>query len=350
MSFLFIKNRLFCVLFCVSNIIMILAVNYIVAGSLSYPYGMDIDHMIFKNINAAPDMNFSFLPAEDIVVVAETSRKDVIGLYDPSMQVYDSSTLVIMPSRFRYFAPGEYQSKHKTGIGLRSFEKYMGGGSPVFSRVAGFAKRAEEIYGIEIINVFDLDGIGTSPRVDYSQIDMAVFENLFSVDPSSIEYLYIDSPNPAVLQNVKRKLSELGYAKTRLQERKGIAASFADFFYTGGGAAVFIFYTLVFSYAALLYTSFPYFSKYTKQIRISRASGAASFSIIKLCSLSFLKLGTLLCGITGIGLSLYLRGVKYWVLSYWELIVIQLFFLAVFLLCLLLQCGMILRRISQEMR
>ena len=262
------KNMLIILYFIIVNCIIILSINYMIGNDIEeFPYGLSENYIVLHtDNNEKKNSGFDFLNLnKNITVIAETNDKLVIGLYDPTMKYYINSTKFINPKVFRYFSSEDYTNKHRVGIVTDSISNI--GQNIDMSKIENF-------YKIDVINIFDTNSL-------IAENTSRVVMNLFSIEPSKITTIYIDSPDINKIEGVKNEIKKYGYEEMSVENKKPILKTIYNSL-QGKRYVKFIMYSSGFAYFSLLYVLAVYLFKYDKYLYISRMFGATFTSMLKL--------------------------------------------------------------------
>lgn len=185
------------------NIFLIFGINYLVGTIKSDNlYGLSNNHIL---IEPKAGEKFKYKDLEflkrynDIIVVAETNKDNLIGLYDPSMEYYIFSTKFVNPKDYRYFSYDDYKSNSKVGILIDSVDKIKEYGLNSID-----ISYLENDYDIKIINIFD-----TNSKIYRDKL--RIVQNLFSMGEQEIDYISIDSDNLNEIHEIKNYFIKLDY-------------------------------------------------------------------------------------------------------------------------------------------
>lgn len=267
------KNRLIILFFIIINCIILLSANYIIANDIEdAPYKLSRNAIVLQVESSSNEKNngFDFLNMnKDITVIAETNDKSVIGLYDPSMKYYINSTKFVNPTIFRYFSEEDYNNNHKVGIVIDSIDRIMQKDLTSINY-----SNLEDFYDIDIINIFDTNSL-------IAEENTRVVMNLFSIEPSKIKTIYIDSYDSNKLEELKNGIKKCGYAETSIDSNKSILKIVYNSL-TGGKYIQLMIHSSIFVFLLSVYIFMIYLSKYDKYVDISRICGASYMDILKL--------------------------------------------------------------------
>ncbi len=336
------KNLFLCILYIVTNIIVIMAVNYAVGRAISFPYEMGKNHIVLRNYERRDQTDgFDFVLNKAVVIVAETDEPLLRGIYDPQMRFFITSTKILDPTSIRYFSMKDYEAKNKVGIVTAPILKILNT-TRDFSQVNAQTEILEKRFGVQSIMMMEPESFKDGREED----EVSMLANLLVLNPDDVRTVYLDSENRQDLQHVKEEFIKRGYVA---EHKKNYDLVAALEYGLGVKYAYFVLLSAVFAYILFLYSAYLYFSKFEKHISISKVSGAFNTTVLGM-ALKY-SIGASLClsviasGISGI----YLGAIGKCSLERTDLFLLQAVF-AVFFVCIaVLKCAFMVKRTGVDM-
>lgn len=265
-------NVIIGVLFFFTNLCLILSVNYSLGStitSIPRPYNLSANFVQLESSEPIKANYFNEIlqsgkSSESLVFIVKTKDISNVGVYDPSMVLYQQSSKIVVPSIYRYFSDIDYSNGTSVGILVNSCD---------FIEVDKVKNSYKDYQVDEIINcmhVYNFDGTSVQ-----------FMQNLFSIDESAISTIFIDGRNVREIQNITEKLSEYGFEEViavnkNISILKSVSNSlfgsrYQQFMITSGIVMMLLFY----------YMLGLSFTKHKKNITVSQIVGATYPALLK---------------------------------------------------------------------
>ncbi|MCI6610488.1 MAG: hypothetical protein MSH08_07035 [Ezakiella sp.] len=212
------KNIIFIYIFLFTAVVN-MSVNYVILNDYNgIKYGMDRNEFIFqrnKSENSSNGLDF-LLKYNDLMVIAETNNKEILGVYDPTYFYFIYSTKFISYNK-RYFSMNDYKNKTKTSIFIYPIEvilKHGYGGVNI--------KYNEKKYDADIINIFD-----PYSTIAENNSDVKIVKNLFCLNNSEIDKIYLSGYHNHDKQKLKEAFLKNGFEPIKTKS-KSILKTFSE--------------------------------------------------------------------------------------------------------------------------
>lgn len=275
----FLKKHMLIILFLgLVNCISFIAINYIIGNSdVMYPYGLSGNNKSYDCKSTNTSKNFDFLlKYPDIIVIAETSNSEYVGIYDPTMFLYINSTKFTDTKNFRYFSMQDYNNKKNVGIAIDSINEKMYAGNldidiNVLQKGSDFT----------VINVFGNDSLIASQNPN-----LKAAKNLFALQYESVTRLYVDAEDHNILSDINSNLLKMGFHENSHNKISILKAIYDAF--SGKKYVIFILNSLIFVYLLLIYISIIYSKSFFEFWELSLSLGGTTFQIIRNFTTKFL--------------------------------------------------------------